>query len=205
MSHDNNGVLSHSEPTIVSREGWNARPPKYIEKMQNPVPFVVIHHSYIPAACYNLEDCKTAMQWMQDFHQNNRSWADIGYSFAVGSDGRAYEGRGWSRVGAHAPTYNTKSIGICIIGDWREELPPEKQLTTVQQLITKGIREGYIMNDYKLVGHKQVREGTECPGDRLFKEIKNWPNYCQDPSAPNNIKIVAEDTQIDDNRLKRKT
>lgn len=103
---------------IVTREEWNARSPKYIENMTNPVPYVVIHHSYQPAACYNFSECVKAMQWMQDLHQINNSWADIGYSFAVGSDGRVYEGRGWSRIGAHAPNYNNISIGICLIGDW---------------------------------------------------------------------------------------
>lgn len=43
-------------------------------------------------------------------------------SFAVGGDGKVYEGRGWSREGAHAPKYNRKSIGICTIGDWRSML-----------------------------------------------------------------------------------
>lgn len=41
------------------------------------------------------------------------------YSFAVGGDGKVYEGRGFNVVGAHAPGYNDKSIGICLIGDWQ--------------------------------------------------------------------------------------
>ncbi|XP_072387586.1 peptidoglycan-recognition protein LB-like isoform X1 [Diabrotica undecimpunctata] len=170
-----------SDPVIVSREEWQARAPKSIENMANPVPYVVIHHSYLPPACHNLTDCIKAMHWMQDLHQQTNGWSDLGYNFAVGGDGRAYEGRGWSRVGAHAPFYNSKSIGICIIGDWRVELPPEDQLTTVHQLIQKGVREGYIQKDYKLVGHRQVRAGTECPGERLFQEIHKWQNFCEQP------------------------
>lgn len=59
------------------------------------------------------------MQSMQRFHQDDRNWNDIGYNFGVGGDGKAYFGRGWQRVGAHAPKYNYRSIGICVIGDWR--------------------------------------------------------------------------------------
>lgn len=40
-------------------------------------------------------------------------------SFAIGGDGNIYEGRGFNIVGAHAPKYNSKSVGICLIGDWR--------------------------------------------------------------------------------------
>ncbi|KOB73993.1 Peptidoglycan recognition protein-D, partial [Operophtera brumata] len=39
-------------------------------------------------------------------------------SFAVGSDGAAYEGRGWKILGAHSKYFNSVSIGICVIGDW---------------------------------------------------------------------------------------
>ncbi|CAG9821385.1 unnamed protein product [Phaedon cochleariae] len=179
-------VNSLTDPEIIPRSQWYAKPPKSIQPMENPVPYVVIHHSYMPPACYNLEDCIGAMQWMQDLHQINNSWVDIGYSFAVGSDGRAYEGRGWSRVGAHAPHFNNKSIGICVIGDWREYLPPEQQLATVHQLIQMGVREGKIAQDYRLVGHKQVRYGTACPGNKLYDEIKTWTNFynCSPDTVP---------------------
>lgn len=58
------------------------------------------------------------MQLMQNVHQITNGWYDIGYSFAICGDGRIYQGRGYNVVGAHAPRYNSKSIGICLIGDW---------------------------------------------------------------------------------------
>lgn len=106
---------------IVPRDAWLARPAKDCDELAGPVPYVVIHHTFIPPACNTSEKCEEAMRWMQDFHQFNRSWWDIGYNFAVGGDGKVYEGRGWSTVGAHAPGYNNISIGICLIGDWRGE------------------------------------------------------------------------------------
>lgn len=58
---------------------------------------------------------------MQDYHQLQRGWNDIGYSFAIGGDGMIYVGRGFNVIGAHAPKYNDRSVGICMIGDWRSE------------------------------------------------------------------------------------
>ncbi|XP_017785142.1 PREDICTED: peptidoglycan-recognition protein LB-like isoform X2 [Nicrophorus vespilloides] len=162
---------------LVSREDWHADPPTDVEKMSNPVPFVIIHHSFMPPACYSAEDCEKSMKKMQEMHQITNGWNDVGYSFAVGGDGRAYEGRGWFNVGAHAPTYNNKSIGICIIGDWRTELPPPQQLSTVLKLINFGVRKGYIAKDYTLHGHRQVRNGTECPGNALLEEISTWEHF----------------------------
>lgn len=104
---------------IVERREWDGRDPKLVETFDGPIPFVIIHHSYIPSACYNEEACTAAMRKMQDMHQLQKGWNDIGYSFVVGGDGRIYRGRGYNVVGAHAPRYNDKSIGICLIGDWR--------------------------------------------------------------------------------------
>lgn len=104
---------------IVERSEWGGREPKLVETFDGPIPFVIIHHSYIPSACYSEKACESAMRKMQDMHQLQNGWNDIGYSFAVGGDGRIYRGRGYNVIGAHAPRYNDKSIGICLIGDWR--------------------------------------------------------------------------------------
>lgn len=66
---------------IVNRTDWGAYPAKYINTIEVvPVPFVIIHHSYIPSACYTPDTCARAMRGMQNFHQNERGWADIGYT-----------------------------------------------------------------------------------------------------------------------------
>ncbi|KAJ8944978.1 hypothetical protein NQ317_002951, partial [Molorchus minor] len=85
----------------------------------NPVPYVVYpSQPRTRRLQYEREDCVKAMQWMADFHQNNRSWAD-GIAAATRPAATAHlRGKGWSRVGAHVPIYNNISIGICLIGDW---------------------------------------------------------------------------------------
>ncbi|XP_052870252.1 peptidoglycan-recognition protein LB [Anopheles cruzii] len=163
-------------PPYVSRSFWDAKPPKLIERFAGPIPYVIIHHSYQPAACHSKLECIKAMQSMQRFHQDERNWNDIGYSFAVGGDGRIYQGRGFNVVGAHAPRYNANSVGICLIGDWTAELPPKTMLAATETVIEYGVRQGIIAQNYTLLGHRQVR-ATECPGDRLFEEIKTWPHF----------------------------
>jgi len=70
------------------------------------------------------------MRAMQDHHMDVNGWADIGYNFAVGEDGRVYTGRGWTCVGAHAAGCS-RSIGIAIIGDFSS-----KPICTVNQYDT---------------------------------------------------------------------
>ncbi|XP_050668453.1 peptidoglycan-recognition protein LB-like [Leptidea sinapis] len=165
--------------TFVSREKWGALPPVSVIQLNSPVNFVIIHHSYLPAACFNFITCAAAMRSMQNFHQLTNQWADIGYNFAVGSDGAVYEGRGWDAVGAHAAGYNSQSIGIVLIGDWISSVPPSVQLQAAKDLISIGVELGYIRPDYQLIGHRQVR-ATECPGDALYNEISNWERFTHD-------------------------
>ncbi|XP_063708503.1 peptidoglycan-recognition protein LB [Culicoides brevitarsis] len=166
--------------SYVHRAGWNAAIPTVVEPFRGAAPYVIIHHSYLPGHCTTTAECIKAMQDMQKYHQEVQGWNDIGYSFGVGGDGLVYQGRGFNVVGAHAPKFNDKSVGICLIGDWRKSLPPKAMLQAVQDLIEYGVQNGNIEEDYKLLGHRQVRD-TECPGERLFDEIKTWPHWAEEP------------------------
>lgn len=53
---------------------------------------------------------------------DQKGWSDIGYNFLVGEDGNVYEGRGWDKQGAHSKPFNSKSIGICIIGNYTSNI-----------------------------------------------------------------------------------
>merc|ERR1712150_52546 len=53
---------------------------------------------------------------------DGNGWSDIGYNFLVGEDGRAYEGRGWNRVGGHTYGYNSNSVAVSVIGDLPVEI-----------------------------------------------------------------------------------
>lgn len=66
---------------IVKRSEWDAQPPRQIQPIESlPVPFVIIHHSYTPQVCLTPDKCAAAMRGMQQFHQNDRGWNDIGYT-----------------------------------------------------------------------------------------------------------------------------
>ncbi|CAH0595325.1 unnamed protein product [Chrysodeixis includens] len=162
---------------FVSRSQWGARPPaSTYSRLASPVPYVVVHHTYIPPACSTADVCKRYMRNMQTVHQLTNGWQDIGYNFAVGGDGSVYEGRGWEAVGAHAVGYNTQSIGVVMIGDFVSNLPPANMLQTLKDFIAVGVELGYISPNYRLIGHRQV-SATECPGRALFNEISNWPHF----------------------------
>ncbi|XP_067644949.1 peptidoglycan-recognition protein SB1-like [Eurosta solidaginis] len=172
-----NQILGYTRDwRLITRNEWGARPPKIITNFTIPASFVILHHSDRPGICRTMDACKVSMRSMQNFHMNSHSWTDIGYSFAVGGDGNVYEGRGYGVVGAHAPNYNSRSIGLLLIGNFMEEPPPAPMQQVAQNFIKYSMERGYLRDDYTLYGHRQVRS-TKCPGDALFEVIKEWPHW----------------------------
>lgn len=163
------------EVTIVSREEWGARPSKEISYMGTPVEVVFIHHTAMKD-CQTMEECIEEVKIIQNFHMDNRGWDDIGYNFLIGEDGNVYEGRAWDRIGAHTLGWNDVAVAFSIMGDFRNKLPKASTLHALKTMIDLGVKLGKIARDYKLYGHRNVRD-TECPGDVLYDHIKTWGHF----------------------------
>jgi N-acetylmuramoyl-L-alanine amidase len=145
--------------------------------MTHPVPYVIISHTATDH-CDNFEDCAAVTRAVQSFHMGPRKWWDVGYNFMVGGDGRAYEGRGWDGVGAHARSYNNISIGLSFIGTFSDVEPPPRQVKAALRLIEEGVRLGKVAKNYSLIGHRQVSP-TESPGEKLYQLLKTWPHWTE--------------------------
>lgn len=184
---------------IINRMTWLAQPALDFEPLPvKPVKYVIICKMatldlkekyffhffcfYTILAHTATESTKTQAETVylvrniQTFHIESRNWHDIAYSFLIGGDGNVYEGRGWNNVGAHTYGYNKKSIGISFVGCFMKYLPPDISLSACKLLIKKGIEDGHIAPDYKLLAHCQC-SAVESPGKCLFEEIKKWPHW----------------------------
>lgn len=97
---------------VISRAAWNARPPKItLEPMELPNLFVIVSHTG-GYQCTTSEQCMSQVRAIQDEHMAQDSIQDdIGYSFVIGGDGRAYEARNWTTQGAH--TRGKTGIQVC--------------------------------------------------------------------------------------------
>ena len=88
--------LAASCPRIVSRAEWGARDanPPLVPLTETPGHVYIHHGATPPDGCHSEAMCKAMVQAYQNFHMISRGWSDIAYSFLIGEDGRAYEGRG---------------------------------------------------------------------------------------------------------------
>ncbi|XP_006112846.3 N-acetylmuramoyl-L-alanine amidase [Pelodiscus sinensis] len=166
-------------PAIIPRCMWGARPYRGTPtQLKLPLSFVYIHHTSSPSQpCRTFPECAADMRAMQRFHQEDRRWDDIGYSFVVGSDGYMYQGRGWHWVGAHTRGYNSKGYGVSFIGDYMDTLPEAFALSLVRNnFLQCAVKGSKIQANYTVHGHRQMGH-TACPGNRLFWEIQTWHGF----------------------------
>ncbi|XP_077326143.1 N-acetylmuramoyl-L-alanine amidase isoform X1 [Lithobates pipiens] len=166
-------------PAVIPRCQWAAKPYKGTPTLLRlPLQHIYIHHTYEPSRpCLSFKDCSADMRSMQRFHQEDRGWDDIGYSFVVGSDGYLYEGRGWLWVGAHTKGHNSIGYGVSFIGNFMASVPEGPILSLVRdRFLSCAVTSGYITSNYTVQGHRQVVK-TSCPGDALFQEISAWKNF----------------------------
>jgi len=113
---------------------------------------ILIHHT-------GAEEKDTAQ--VKRYHLS-RGWRDIGYNFVIERDGKIVEGRSLNIAGAHARGFNSKAIGVALIGNFENRLPTSQQLTALNVLLLKLVKEHNIPQG-EVFGHRQVKN-TLCPG-----------------------------------------
>ena len=74
-------------------------------------------------------------------------FSDIGYSWLIGEDGAAYEGRGWGVVGAHTRGYNSNSYAFSVMGNFMNRNPNAAALRAVRNIIACGVARVSQRND----------------------------------------------------------
>uniref|UniRef100_V5H9X8 Putative animal peptidoglycan recognition protein n=2 Tax=Ixodes ricinus TaxID=34613 RepID=V5H9X8_IXORI len=154
---------------FVSRDQWNAQPPKDVESLNNVVKLVLYHHTE-EDECFSIENCSRIVRRWQFYHQVTKGWHDIAYQYLIGGDGSVYEGRSFGVVGAHTLSYNDKSVSIGFIGNFTYHVPNEEMLTSAQTLIDCGVALGKIHVNYTLHGQRDANK-RDCPGNAFYHKI----------------------------------
>ena len=166
------------KPTIISRQEWGAEGPKESYSYHPYFDKLTLHH----AACCSADDVeegKSQVYWIQNFHQNGRGWNDIGYHFLVDRAGNIYQGRPETVIGAHVGGANTGNIGVCLLGCYH---PPEsscnQEITAEsrQAIVTlfSWVSDTYGQNPTLLLGHRDYFGSTSCPGDNVWIELPRF-------------------------------
>lgn len=129
--------------------------------------FIVLHHSATESGSVESIDADHRSRKDAD----GKNWLGIGYHFVIGNgngmpDGYVQPTFRWTNQlhGAHSGNalFNSKGIGICLIGHFEQRKPTAKQLTALKQLVIQ-LSDRYRVQSSQVVGHSAVR-ATTCPG-----------------------------------------
>ena len=88
-----------------------------------------------------------------------RNWADIGYHYVIRRDGTLEVGRPLTVPGAHVEGYNSKSLGICLVGGINDQGEPEDNFTAIQKAVLRSRINWLKAADFKhaeVIGHRDV-------------------------------------------------
>lgn len=121
------------------------------------IEYIIVHCSDSPP---NRGDtAATIHAW----HLQN-GWSGIGYHRVILEDGKVENGRPLYWVGSHARGYNSKSIGVCLIGDG---VYTHEQYSSLRKLIFKLLDRS---PQAKVIGHRDIDDRKTCP---KF-DVKQW-------------------------------
>jgi len=92
----------------------------------------------------------------QQFEMKSELGWWITYHWFIERTGKMTQVRNDWEEGAHAIGWNSKSIGVCLAGDFTKETPTKEQIDAVRSLVAK----------YKLPlkFHREVQQYRTCPG-----------------------------------------
>ena len=108
---------------------------------------------------------------IRDWHVNGNGWRDIGYHLVIKRNGDVEKGRDSNDSGAHAAGYNSKSIGLCLVGGMAEDNSAEDNFTAQQWTsLLATVKELEVdFPNAKVIGHNEISE-KECPSF----DVQKW-------------------------------
>ena len=186
-------------PPIITRAEWGAdesmkRKRGGCKRTFHPVKQLFVHHTAGSNRDFN---GAATMRAIYAYHVRGRGWCDLGYNFLIDWSGRIYEGR-WARnygpwethdgedhrnyavTGAHVGNFNSGSVGISLMGHFRNVRPPAKTMRSLRQMLAWEV-DRHDLNPTGthrfggrrmrvIAGHRDAGS-TECPGDKLYNRL----------------------------------
>ena len=129
------------------------------------ISMIVVHCSATP------NERKVTAEDIRRWHVKDNGWADIGYHYVIRRDGMIEKGRKDEVAGAHVKGYNSRSVGICLIGN---DVFLQEQIRSLKFLV-QALKKQYKVADKDVLGHYELDDHKTCPnltGEGIRELIK---------------------------------
>ena len=150
----------------------------------NEPEYLIVHHTGGTDADPLADTSHHTLEVVDEWHKS-LGWDGIGYHYFIEKNGTLRTGRPENITGAHTKGYNSKSIGICLAGNFDLTLPTTEQTNTLKELL-KTLQKRYKISSDKIFPHREFAEKT-CYGNKLSD------TWARDLVAEDNDKEIFED------------
>jgi hypothetical protein len=151
---------------ILPRSRWTRSGPdvRLADPMRG-ISHITVHHDGMPPVSLNsMSAVANRLEVIRNGHRG-RGWADIGYHYIIDPDGRVWEGRSIQLQGAHVKDQNPQNLGILVLGNFEQQQPTSRALTTLDTFLVAQARQ-YHIPPSRIYTHQELAS-TACPGRNL--------------------------------------
>lgn len=177
-------------PDIISQSVWRQGldTPKR-GRTSTPTHHCIVHHS--ASNTYDTNYTQVVRAYYV-YHTTVNGWDDIGYNYLIAPNGMVYAGRDPEKpeitqdevTGAHFCGKNSYTMGVCLIGDYKNNIPSDTALQALKKLLSWKVFKDNLNATGQMIhppatgsflpviaGH---RDGcaTECPGNNLYGRLE---------------------------------
>jgi len=190
-----NTSATYALPVHVPRSSWGAS--LNLSNLSTTMTTITVSHLWVHHSAGQTvsSDFAAVVRSYYSYHTGTLGWADIGYNWLVDPNGVIYQGRPhvYSVVsetvttdvqGAHAGNVNSRTMGICVIGDYTSILPSAAAITSLRNMLAWKANEkrmdvlgtgaiGTVTYNI-LSGHRDnLSTPTSCPGNAFYPTLPN--------------------------------
>lgn len=152
-------AVAHDEIPVVDLRGKLPVDGQYDTRPIDGITHIIIHHSATKGQ---------TIRSIAEFHVSARGWPAIAYHFAVGYDGKIFILHDIDEKTFHAQGWNTKAVGVCLIGNYQDREVPPEVIHSCERLVLM-LREAY---DIPYVLFHRDTKPTACPGSHAVEALQ---------------------------------
>lgn len=142
---------------------------KYPLRSTSEIDTLAIHHSMTD----DLPGDKDVYGFAR-YHITHNDWPGIGYTYVIDADGIIYKCHTATKKTYHVGRHNRRSLGICLVGDFRDYDIEYDQYKALEELVVTCMG-AYSIDIDRVLGHSELKgyNWKKCPNINMEKFRKD--------------------------------
>lgn len=166
--------------------------------MKNIPQFLIVHHAGGSDANPLQDSSNFTFDQCNELHKQRFNFISslgfyVGYHYYIEKNGAVKQARADDEEGAHCIGYNTKSLGICLAGNFDVTSPTADQIDSLTNLLQSKLEQYSIPLD-NIVPHRAFSKKT-CYGSLLSED---WARKLVTPPIDKNKEVADKLKEIEE-------